>query len=247
MSDPAHLIARVSALLGPADGAAVALDGGITNRNWKVNFAGKPHVIREPGKDTELLGIDRKAEWAASCAAARTGVGPPVRAMLDNPPILVTAFVEGTPVTEEELRKPDLLWNVAGALRRIHDSEEEPALEVLRVPGRRGVRRHHHPPGRHGARRLRRRPQAREGDREGAARARARAGALPQRPAGRQPAAGGIGAADPRLGVRGHGRSLLRPGQPRGEQRPGRGSRGHPAGGLLRRGPRCPPAGGACG
>jgi thiamine kinase-like enzyme len=123
--DLSATLARLSALLGPPDGDPVALDGGITNRNWKVDFAGSPYVIREPGKDTELLGIDRHAEWAASCAAARAGVGPPVRAMLDDPPILVTGFVEGRPVSEEELRQPDLLWNVAGALRRIHDSAEE--------------------------------------------------------------------------------------------------------------------------
>jgi len=45
--------------------------------------------------------------------------------MLEDPPILVTGFVEGHPVTEEELRQPDLIWNVAGALRRIHDSGEK--------------------------------------------------------------------------------------------------------------------------
>lgn len=103
----------------------MALHGGITNRNYKVEFAGKPYVIREPGKDTALLGIDRGAEWAACCAAARAGVGPPVRAMLESPPILVTAFVAGRPPTKAELRQPDMLWNVADALRRMHTSEEQ--------------------------------------------------------------------------------------------------------------------------
>ena len=124
MSDLGPTLARLSAILGPPDGEPVALDGGITNRNWKVDFGGSPYVIREPGKDTDLLGIDRHAEWAASCAAARAGVGPPVRAMLDDPPILVTGFVEGSPVTGQALREPALLWNVAGALRRMHDSGE---------------------------------------------------------------------------------------------------------------------------
>ncbi|MEK6229667.1 MAG: phosphotransferase [Actinomycetota bacterium] len=125
MSDLAQTLARLAAILGHPDGEPVALDGGITNRNYKVGFGGTPYVIREPGKDTELLGIDRGAEWAASCAAARAGVGPPVRVMLEDPPILVTGFVEGRPVSEDELRQPDLLRNVAGALRRIHDSEEK--------------------------------------------------------------------------------------------------------------------------
>ena len=125
MTDVAQTLARLSALLGPPDGEPVALDGGITNRNYKVDFAGKPYVIREPGKDTDLLEIDRAAEWAASCAAARAGVGPPVRAMLENPPILVTGFVEGQPATEDDLKRPDVLRNVAAALRQMHGSEEE--------------------------------------------------------------------------------------------------------------------------
>ena len=66
MSDLAQTLARLSAILGPPDGEPVALDGGITNRNYRVDFGGSTYVIREPGKDTELLGIDRGAEWAAS-------------------------------------------------------------------------------------------------------------------------------------------------------------------------------------
>ena len=168
MSDLAQTLARLSAILGPPDGDPVALDGGITNRNYRVEFGGEPYVIREPGKDTDLLGIDRSAEWAASCAAARAGVGPPVRAMLENPPILVTAFVEGTAVTEEELREPELLWNVAGALRQMHDSGEELPSEFSSF---RVVEHYAQTAKEHGAaaRRLSRRAQAREGDREGAA------------------------------------------------------------------------------
>ena len=124
MTDLTQILARLAAILGHPDGEPVPLAGGITNRNYKVSFGGVPYVIREPGKDTNLLGIDRGAEWAASCAAARVGVGPPVRAMLENPPILVTAFVEGRPVTEDKIRQRDLLSNV-GALRRMHDSGEE--------------------------------------------------------------------------------------------------------------------------
>ena len=95
------------------------------SRTHKANFGGVPYVIREPPGNAEVLGIHRGAEWAASCAAARAGVGPPVRAMLDEPPVFVTAFVEGQPVTSEQLHQPDILWNVAGALRRMHGSGEQ--------------------------------------------------------------------------------------------------------------------------
>src|SRR4029079_12789274 len=44
------------------------LGGGITNHNFKVSFHddGETIVVRAPGKDTELLGIDRQIESAAA-------------------------------------------------------------------------------------------------------------------------------------------------------------------------------------
>ena len=135
MTDVAQTLARLSALLGPPDGEPEVLEGGITNRNYKVEFGGKPYVVRIPGKDTELLGIDRDAEWAAACAAARAAVGPPVRAMLEDPPVLVTVFVEGRHVTEDDLREPAMLAKIAGCLHQMHFSGEElpSAFSAFRV------------------------------------------------------------------------------------------------------------------
>ena len=50
----------------------------MTNRNFRLRLGGRDVVVRLPGKDTELLGIDRSAERAATEAAARAGVGPEV-------------------------------------------------------------------------------------------------------------------------------------------------------------------------
>ena len=125
MSDVAQTLARLSAILGPPDGDPVELNGGITNQNYKVDFGGKAYVIRMPGEHTELLGIDRDAEWAAACAAARASVGPPVRAMLEDPPILVTVFFDGRHVTEEDLREPAMLAKLAASLNAMHSSGEQ--------------------------------------------------------------------------------------------------------------------------
>ncbi|HEY6781380.1 MAG TPA: phosphotransferase [Thermoleophilaceae bacterium] len=121
MSDLAPILARLGALLG-AHGEPQALDGGITNRNFKVAFGGAEYVVRMPGRDTELLGIDRHSEWAATCAAAKIGVGPPTAAMFDQPPCLVTRFVEGQPVEAADLRAPEAIGAVAASLRQMHDS-----------------------------------------------------------------------------------------------------------------------------
>ncbi len=96
------------------------LDGGMTNRNFRVRLGGRDAVVRLPGKDTELLGIDRIAEREATEAAARVGVGPEVLAFLEVPPCLVTAFIAGRGLTAEELREPAHLAQVAGALRAFH-------------------------------------------------------------------------------------------------------------------------------
>ncbi len=121
MSDLAPILARLGALLG-AHGQPQALDGGITNRNFKVAFGDAEYVVRMPGKDTELLGIDRKTEWAATCAAARLGVGPPTAAMFDKPACIVTRFVDGDAVEAADLRAPEAIAKVALALREMHDS-----------------------------------------------------------------------------------------------------------------------------
>ena len=118
-------IARLSALLGPRQGGVLSLEGGITNRNFRVNFGGTDYVVRLPGKDTGLLGIDREAERLATKKAADLGLGPKVAAMLDQPRCLVTYFVESRDVTAEELREPAYLDEVGRGLRAFHGSGVE--------------------------------------------------------------------------------------------------------------------------
>jgi thiamine kinase-like enzyme len=115
-------VARLSALLGPRQGAVLRLEGGITNRNFRVNFGGTDYVVRLPGKDTELLGIDREAERLATKKAAELGLGPKVAAMLEQPPCLVTSFVESREMTAAELREPGRVEEVGEGLRRFHHS-----------------------------------------------------------------------------------------------------------------------------
>src|SRR5215218_3578619 len=122
---PAEAVRALAPLLGETEGAPAPLDGGITNRNFRLRWGGRDCVLRLPGKDTELLGIDRRAEWAASCAAAASGVGPPALAFEPRLGCLVTEFVEGRPVEPAELRArvPEL----AVALRTVHGGDALPA------------------------------------------------------------------------------------------------------------------------
>jgi len=120
-----EVVARVTALLGPRQGSVVQLEGGITNRNFRVNFGGTDYVVRLPGKRTAILGIDRTAECIANKAAAGLGMAPGVAAMFEEPSCLVTMFVQGREMSSEELRDPERLAQVARDLRKFHDSGTE--------------------------------------------------------------------------------------------------------------------------
>ena len=113
-----------------------ALSGGITNRNFLVSWPDAPerYVIRLAGNDTHLLGISREVEHAATVAAAGVGVGPEVTAFIRPEGYLVTRFIEGSPVSDEAVRRPETLKRVAASLRRIHDGPPIPGLFVpLRI------------------------------------------------------------------------------------------------------------------
>ena len=149
MTSLADTLGPIAARLGDPEGDPIPLEGGITSRNFLVRFAGEDVVVRLPGKDAELLGIDRLAERAAGELAARAGVGPAVVVMLDDPPCLVTEFVVGEPMTAEELREPAAVTNVATALRIeavLVGPEHEPVpchndlLSANFIRTRRGVR-----------------------------------------------------------------------------------------------------------
>ena len=103
------------------------LGGGITNRNFKVSVDGGTYVLRIGGRDTELLGIDRRAEHEASLAAAAVGVGPEVVAFIEPEGYLVTRYIDGEVVAPEAIREREPLRRVAQALRAVHTGPPIPA------------------------------------------------------------------------------------------------------------------------
>jgi thiamine kinase-like enzyme len=117
MADLSTIVGRLEAQLGAAAGPPVPLDGGITNRNYRVRFGQRDCVLRLPGKDTALLGINREAERIANEAAAALGIAPTVAA--GDEECLVTEFLAGGPVDADGLRGAP--QQVAVALRRFHD------------------------------------------------------------------------------------------------------------------------------
>jgi thiamine kinase-like enzyme len=118
MPELAALLKRLEPALGTFEGPALPLSGGITNRNYRVWLGGRECVLRLPGQDTELLGIDRGAEQLAARQAASLGIGPEL--LYADAECAVTAFVPGTAVDPERLRADP--GSVARSLRSFHDS-----------------------------------------------------------------------------------------------------------------------------
>jgi thiamine kinase-like enzyme len=113
------VIARVPGWNGRAH-AVGALGGGATNHNHVVEVAGARFVVRLPGRDTELLEIDRSCEQVAATRAARLGIAPEVVGLFDG--CLVTRFVAGAAVGPAECGEPETLDAIAGILRSFHAS-----------------------------------------------------------------------------------------------------------------------------
>jgi thiamine kinase-like enzyme len=122
MAELDSTVGRLASLLGAADGDPVPLDGGITNRNYRARFGGRDYVVRLPSPDAPILSIERAAERLANECAAKLGLAPAVAAVLDDPPVSVTEFVDGVAMVATDLQDPDALVAVAVALRRVHGS-----------------------------------------------------------------------------------------------------------------------------
>ena len=104
------------------------LGGGITNHNFKVGVEGEVFVLRMGGAKTDLLGIDRSVEVAAGRRAFEVGIGPEVTGFVPEEGWLVARFIDGRPISPEEIRAPEMLSRVALALRSFH--------EAAAIPGR---------------------------------------------------------------------------------------------------------------
>ena len=91
MGELSDILERLESSLGPLTEGPVPLTGGITNRNFRVRLGETEYVIRRPGKDTDLLGIDRESERLATDAAAALGIAPAVAARVED--CLVTRFI----------------------------------------------------------------------------------------------------------------------------------------------------------
>jgi aminoglycoside phosphotransferase (APT) family kinase protein len=120
---------------------------GITNFNYVVDLGDERVVVRVPGNDTHLLGIDRSNEVVAGGLAATIGVGPEVLATDEGTGCIVFRFIDGRPISTSELAQEPMLSEFVDTLLKVHHAGTTPTIwnpyEVIRdhrdVAAARGV------------------------------------------------------------------------------------------------------------
>ena len=134
MPELAAIIARLEPELGPLEGEPAPLDGGITNRNYRLRLGGEDLVLRICDRGAEVLGIDRITEEIASRRAAAEKIAPPVVAFLSDVPALVTRWLPGGDLTPGEVRSPEVLRQITRLLHRLHSCPALPtSFDVFRL------------------------------------------------------------------------------------------------------------------
>ena len=120
MTDHSPALDKVECLHG-REREVEELPGGLTNVNLKVTTEDDTVVVRIAQAGSELLAIDRRAEYENSMAAAEAGVGAPVFEYVEDPGLLVIGYIEGHTFTDEDLRRGGHLARVAEACRTLHE------------------------------------------------------------------------------------------------------------------------------
>ena len=113
-------LARIPAWRDRRDLHITFLSGGITNQNYRVDVDGESFVLRVGGAKTELLGIDRANEYAATQAAAAIGIAPEVVEYIAPEGYLICKFIRGREMPPDEMRQPQTIREIARALKQIH-------------------------------------------------------------------------------------------------------------------------------
>ena len=100
--------------------AVTPLDGGITNRNYRVRTPSGDHVVRLSDPESSDLAIDRENEYRNSVAAAESGAAPDVTGYQPGEGVLVVRWVEGRTFNEDDVGDERNLPRIAEVCRLLH-------------------------------------------------------------------------------------------------------------------------------
>ena len=114
------LLGRSAATRALAGGALSRIEGGLSNRAWRVDAGGEAWFARLGHPDAAQLGVDRASECMLLRAVAAAGLAPELVACEPATGLLVTRFVEGRAWQAADVRVEANLRRVAAQVRRLH-------------------------------------------------------------------------------------------------------------------------------
>ena len=96
--------------------------GGMSNKNFRVNFEGKSYVLRVPGPGSEGM-VERSNEEFNAIEGCRMGVNPEIRYFNVKTGIKMADFVENAETLNSgTIQRHDNLRKIADIYKRIHNS-----------------------------------------------------------------------------------------------------------------------------
>lgn len=113
-------LATIAVELGLQDPVVTQLHGGLSNRSWRLRDARQDLVLRQAGAGGDLLGADRRSEFAMQGIAAAGGLAPAMILVRPAEGLLVTRYVDGRVLTRDELREPAMLKRVGAWFAKLH-------------------------------------------------------------------------------------------------------------------------------
>ncbi len=104
-----------------AGGHVTRIEGGLSNRAWRLDASGEHWFVRLGHPQARRLGVDRRSECAVLRAVAAAGLAPGVHVCEPAAGLLITHFIEGRTWSAADARLPGNLRRVAACLRRLHE------------------------------------------------------------------------------------------------------------------------------
>ena len=108
------------------------IDGGLTNRNYRVIVGEREFALRLNAPNSEALRLDREQEIATLRVLEQSGIGPEVvHASLEDG-LLVTRWIKGKRWSREDMAEPGNIERLADRLHQVHAL---PPIEDRLEPG----------------------------------------------------------------------------------------------------------------
>lgn len=102
-----------------------SIGGGLTNKNFKVEFDDKIYIVRIPGACTEVM-IDRKAEYENSKIVSKLGISTECIYFNTSDGVKISEYIKNsTTLKDNSSSDKDNLKRVASILKEVHHIENQ--------------------------------------------------------------------------------------------------------------------------